>query len=293
MGVRIALALVGLTGCDLLYGLTGRTEPDAILIEDAPIDQPIDAAEVGCPPNPARPDDEDHDTFPNSCDNCPHVPQIDQTDSDMDGLGDACDPRNGPVDVIDFFDGFDTVPLGLELLPAAKWKVENGRLVAFGIAQPSDAIAKLRHDVGNAQIITRLTVLVSDGDPESAGVWARLGAPQGVPTYPPGIIFEVLRNIAGSVRGCHLWETYQGTMPSQDCAQNPALFQVNQPYTMSLDCVEGSAPECTGIIAFDVGPSHTEIPISFVNATRPTGPVGLRVYSVDTAFDYMVVIRHE
>jgi hypothetical protein len=96
--VRIAFALVGLVGldglvaCDRVYGLRGRTE-DAPVIEDAPIDQPLDVAEANCVKDASRPDDEDGDDFPNSCDNCPHVAQPDQTDADGDDVGNA-DPES-------------------------------------------------------------------------------------------------------------------------------------------------------------------------------------------------------
>ncbi len=282
-----------LTGCDLVFGLRGRADPDAAIV-DVTIDQPIDAAETGCMQDPSRTDDEDGDEFPNSCDNCPHVAQADQLDSDNDGVGNACDPRPFAVDTIDYFDGFDSLPLGLDLLPANRWKIENGRLVAFGVPYGTDALARLRHSVGDAQIITRLTLLVSDGDPESAGVWARLGSLAGTPEqYPPGVLFEVLRNTAGAVRRCQITETWQYARVAIECAQNAALFQTGRAYTMSLDCVEGQEPECRGVIAYDTSEGHTEIPIDWPEATRAMGPVGLRVYAVDAAFDYMVVISHE
>lgn len=61
---------------------------------------------------------------------------------------------------------------------------------------------------------------------------------------------------------------------------------------MSLDSVSGRTPECRGVIIHDIG-GHSEIPIDWRNASEDAGEMGLRVYAVDTAFDYIVIVGHE
>jgi len=95
---RRAVALVlGLAGCDAVFGLDRDGEP--------PSPDAVDAPSCG---TPTGPDNEDRDTFSDLCDPCPADPDTKIEDKDGDGVGDVCDPT---PDVGDYkvvaFDGFN------------------------------------------------------------------------------------------------------------------------------------------------------------------------------------------
>lgn len=68
--------------------------------------------------------DTDHDTFLDHADNCPAIANPDQADSDMDGVGDACDPHQGQQDTVvvqELFHGSAS-----EWLPLGAWTMADG-----------------------------------------------------------------------------------------------------------------------------------------------------------------------
>jgi len=54
--------------------------------------------------------DTDEDTLVDSQDNCPMVANLDQADTDLDGMGDACDPDQLDTDLDGFVDSLDNCP---------------------------------------------------------------------------------------------------------------------------------------------------------------------------------------
>ncbi len=91
-GVWILAGLM-LGGCDVVFRL------DRIGVSDSPPDafDPSDALDGGDASQPtncgADAHDEDGDRVPDACDVCPGIAD-DQTDSDLDGVGDVCDPSS-------------------------------------------------------------------------------------------------------------------------------------------------------------------------------------------------------
>lgn len=290
--MRIALVLVVATGCDAVYDLRGR-KPDAAVDAEVIIDAPIDAAEVVCAKDPMRTDDEDGDDFPNSCDNCPHVFQTVQRDDDGDGVGEECDPRPTLPDSIDYFDGFDALPQGLELVPTGTWRAAGGRLLASQVPVATNRLARLKHGLENVTVITRLYIEQSDDASEGAGVFAWIEQPNesGSEVYPPGVLLQMQRDVVGGT--CRILETFPLDL-GEACTPSQQLFSAGAAYTMTLDCRTAASPKCTGTISYDNGtPGGAKVGVSLPSAIARTGPVGLRAYAVDVAFDYIVVIRHD
>src|SRR5690606_36428380 len=56
----------------------------------------------------ASPHDDDDDGVADGCDVCPDIADPDQADSDLDGVGDLCDPSNATREALVAFDPFET-----------------------------------------------------------------------------------------------------------------------------------------------------------------------------------------
>lgn len=79
----LIIVLLASTGCDVVFGLSGR---DAAVIDGPPIDS-----------DPC-PNDRDCDLILDPIDNCVDTPNPDQDDLDDDDVGDRCDPCGHRLD---------------------------------------------------------------------------------------------------------------------------------------------------------------------------------------------------
>jgi len=157
----------------------------------------------GIPPcwNPALADhDEDGDQIVDGCDNCPADSNPDQEDLDHDGVGDACDPRQGPIDHIVFFDGFGAAQLDPSWLPvtvggAPSWSL--GSDMVHQTAGSSSAVLELADHTFTAAIVDVRVDTVSTFSREGAWVRADMsGSPSAdhVACYTGGGLLSVVHN---------------------------------------------------------------------------------------------------
>ena len=102
---RVLALVTVLSGCDLVYGLRGRTDDAGDSAIDARVFPTMGNVDPGtCWSTVIMPLDEDSDGHADDCDNCPVLANPDQLDSDRDGVGDLCDPNPAyAVDQIVFF----------------------------------------------------------------------------------------------------------------------------------------------------------------------------------------------
>jgi hypothetical protein len=142
--MRTAAAVLVLAGCNSLLGLANTVQVDA-------------AEHPSCEMGAAQLD-EDGDGIPNGQDNCPGVYNITQTDTDMDGVGDACDPNpTTPGDRIVDTTYFVT-SLGCWVPDSiANWALANGSVTT---PPPSVAINNNIANMSLAHATTRPTLEV-------------------------------------------------------------------------------------------------------------------------------------
>lgn len=157
--MRWVIAAALLCACDSVFGLDGRVEPDAALV-DGP--RPLDDLQLDTP----RPHDEDGDSIVDPDDNCPGLANADQMDSDGDDVGDVCDPviSTQKPNTRLFFDPFTT--LDIKWTPNALWTTD-GETVGPVAGQPNN---------NEAFRLTHQTVTVTAGAPWSIHVGVDLPA---------------------------------------------------------------------------------------------------------------------
>jgi len=123
---RALIAMLGIAGCDAVFGLHHR-DPGML---DAAIDGGADATTDARPLLCGSGHDEDGDLYADSCDPCPSD-FGDRTDSDGDGVGDACDPNPmTPGDSFVWFDSFASDD-GMWTQTDGSWQFENDAFVAM------------------------------------------------------------------------------------------------------------------------------------------------------------------
>ena len=100
--MKLALVVLGLSGCDLLFDihrLQIASSDDAGQGSDAGSGRTADAADCGS-------HDEDSDNIFDKCDRCPTISDSGDTDMDSDGVDDLCDPNQSGTNSIDAFYSF-------------------------------------------------------------------------------------------------------------------------------------------------------------------------------------------
>lgn len=128
--MRFVAALFCMTACDRVFDLSDPPfeppppSPDAS--RDATLDAPPDA-----PPDAIDPSvDSDLDGIPDIMDNCPMTGGPEQEDADGDGVGDLCDPRQGPADVLYHYETFRSDDSRWKRMPADGWERLDGALIS-------------------------------------------------------------------------------------------------------------------------------------------------------------------
>jgi hypothetical protein len=129
--VRAGWVLALVSGCTFDAALPS-SQPGG---DDAPPPPPVDTdgdtfldPEDNCPTTPNMDQrDHDEDDRGDACDGCPHLGDT-ALDGDGDGIGDACDPRDG-IDTVVVFDGFYDDSTAL-----ADWTANNGTWEVSGDA---------------------------------------------------------------------------------------------------------------------------------------------------------------
>ena len=94
MAVTRVAILLAVAGCDYVLGLERNIDASSPFMP--PLDGPEPDAPMGCWTNARQNHDEDKDRVMDGCDNCPATFNEQQEDDDMDGVGNACDPKTGP-----------------------------------------------------------------------------------------------------------------------------------------------------------------------------------------------------
>lgn len=126
--MRLCVALLGLCGCNQLFGLENTVQNPA-----------VDAA-INCAINPKDPlfHDEDHDGYADLCDNCPGIANPDQANrleeanlQAKDQVGDICDPAPDlPGDTIAAFISFDEPGAISSWSPLnGSWRIVDGQMI--------------------------------------------------------------------------------------------------------------------------------------------------------------------
>ena len=288
--VAMVVALASL-GCNQVLGLDPPSLVDASS-EPPPLDARPDAA-ADCT-DPGGAPDEDGDLVRDACDNCPHRAQTtaaDRVDLDGDGIGAQCDPNLfGPDEVVAFL-AFNAPSPDLSLILGGQgaWGFDDGDLILNGTVTQTAYLAALAAAVPQVTVEAEVTLpatlaLLAASSSRSVGVWANLDLTTPISPTPSGNLVEVFEARGeqnGSESAAHLVDTTPGGT-GVTAAASPPLFMPAARYHLTLTCGAGQCSTVVrrdGIVLYSTSnPSNTR-----------AGGVGLRSYSVDARFHYLMV----
>jgi hypothetical protein len=176
-----ATAVVGLAGCELVFGVD-TAEPPAIdaTVDAKPIDGPPgdvdgdgipDGIDV-CPSffDPSQ-HDEDGDLVGDPCDGCPHQFDPSQVNFDGDDLNDACDDASPRVDCIVHFDGFRVDNTGW-MHPIGDWVIDGDSMVQTDPTTMQGRLLSVAAYTDPLVVVSGRFVQLGDISARNVGVWA-------------------------------------------------------------------------------------------------------------------------
>lgn len=294
--MRALLTLViGLAACTFEHGVpvggddddglgsgSGSGEPDNDSDGDGLLDLTDNCPTVG------NPDQRDHDddSRGDSCDACPHLVDSGK-DLDLDGVGDACDPRpTEPGDRMAFFEGFYEAPQWKSVIGANTWLPADGALSQHGtdtayqlvrddtpnLAQVFvDARVRINGLANNTATRRSTGIVLSYRDPNHY-IFCGLAAPaQGVEVNAG----QVTTDFFGTAR----FDYQLGTFPGQMSGEWLTL----QARTTTMEDGDTHV-EC---LSHRSGVSGTA---SFAGDAEIDGDIGVRTNGADASFDYVFVV---
>jgi hypothetical protein len=294
--MRALLTLViGLTACTFEHGVpvggdddgdmgsgSGSGDPD----KDSDGDGLFDLTD-NCP-NVGNADQRDHDddSRGDSCDGCPHI--VDSgNDIDLDGVGDACDPRpTEPGDRMAFFEGFYEAPQWKSVIGANTWLSTNGALSQHGtdtayqlvrddtpnLAQVFvDARVRINALANNTSTRRSTGVVLSYRDPNHY-IFCGLAAPANLVEVNAG---QVSTDFFGTAKYDYAPGTFPGQM-SGEWLTLKARTTTTEDGDTHIDCASHRS-----------GVSGTA---SFIGDADINGDIGIRTNGADASFDYVFVV---
>jgi hypothetical protein len=297
---------IGLATALASCGFRPAAGPDGDVVRDSPLDRPGDRDGDGVPddvdncPDVANPDqaNEDGDDRGDACDLCPHlagtVPGTDD-DDDHDGIGNQCDPRVGPDQLIVFLPFNDPSELDhFEIRGTAvkaTWTISNGQLHS---TDPS---------------LATVEQLVWTGASIDGPVWIEGFAH--VDTLAPGGPATRFAAITGAYDDSDV-DMYACGVRADDAGEGAfttAIHYISPPnidvIATSIDMIAPMANGLAGHQSLEVtepdGPNGTMSQQDCAASTQairqtvygylPAGYPGVRVFGMTASFDYLFVVK--
>ena len=192
------LVVIGLVGCNQVFGLDETVAIDTDIDDDGlldvidncvetanPLQENIDGDLLGDACDPCvigSNENEDGDALLDGCDNCPHVANDDQANTDADDLGDVCDHDNAIAHTRIRFDGFATLTLDW-VFGYVDWEATDG--AAHPATTPPDedmGMWNRRIEVNGQSWLLEAAITPDTASAAYAGLYPRERA--GVVEYP-------------------------------------------------------------------------------------------------------------
>ncbi len=286
----VATLMLALGGCRLVFDLAPAIEPDAAVSVDAP----LDAA-----PCLGNGHDEDGDQVDDACDSCPHVFQNalqQQDDTDGDGIGFACDPHPDVHDTQLAFFPFDKADPSIRLLSSdmiGSWDVKTDQLHLENARDTGLYLA--RYDIAETDVTVATRVTIHGPQvmlTQTAGAYIGIDTASTPPTSPAALVYDTINRL---ISGIETHTTRILDLPSnlgRTSANTAGVFVYEAPLELTFSCdarLTMPGMSCRGTIGFGNTERQT---IEYVSNITRSGAVGLRTYSVNASFDYLVVYAH-